>query len=102
MYNVSITARSRILNLGKPKFSKIDVNQQVSLDKRFVARESWLLFHLLGLTGDQDWLNQPVSSWNKCPEYQKLRKFTTKVHVVNDLAERGIKLITDFIEKCKD
>ena len=60
---------------------------------------SWLVFDLLKLTGPQDWLLSPTSVWHLSPEYMKLDIFSSNLVVVNDLAERGIHLATDFINR---
>ena len=43
-----------------------------------------------------------MSEWDQNLDYCKLRQFVSNVHVINDIAERGIKLITDFIGHCHD
>ena len=64
-----------------------------------IEKESWLVFDLLKLSGAQDWLLTPVSDWHLSPDYIKLEKLTRNLVVVNDLAERGIHLATDFIKR---
>ena len=69
----------------------------------FIYLEStWLLFSILGLDIHPEWLQLSVSEWDQNPDYCKLRQFVSNVHVINDIAKRGIKLITDFIGKCHD
>ena len=34
--------------------------------------------------------------------YQRFKKFITKLSVVNDCAERGVKLIQEFVESSHD
>ena len=45
----------------------------------------------------QDWLLTPASTWHLSPSFLKLKEFTTNLVVINDLAERGFHLATDFI-----
>ena len=40
--------------------------------------------------------------WELFADYRKLKNFILNVSVTNDLAERGIKLTTDFLHLCKD
>ena len=35
-------------------------------------------------------------------DYRKFRDFGLNLSVVNDIAEREIKLLSDFIERCRD
>ena len=59
------------------------------------------MFKLLGLEGPQDWLQTPVSLWHLFEEYKKLEEFSNNISVCNDIAERGIHLMTDFIDHCE-
>ena len=66
----------------------------------FVTERSWLLFDLLGLDGVQEWLQTPPTMWEMFDDYRKLKDYVVNVCVVNDLAERGMHLITEFAGKC--
>ncbi|KZS02306.1 Uncharacterized protein APZ42_000705 [Daphnia magna] len=86
---------------GKPKFPKInsagtiiDYPNQLTT---FLGPRSWLLFSLLNL-GDEcfDWMYTPVDSWKNMAGYKKIEKIVRSFEVVNDCAERAIKLISDF------
>ena len=88
------------INMGKPEFPYIDFSgQEVKLPDLadFVTSDSWLIFDKLGLLGSQDWLTIPPSLWNNFQEYRKFREFVQNVSVCNDIAERGVSLITTFI-----
>ena len=65
----------------------------------FVSSDSWLVFDLLDLTGSQDWLTIPPSLWSNFQEFRKLKEFSENISVCNDIAERGVSLITSFINK---
>ena len=67
-----------------------------------MSGESWFLFDLLGLSSEQEWMQAPVDVWEVFEDYRKLKEFVTTVSVTNDLAERGIKLMSDFISMSKD
>lgn len=43
-----------------------------------------------------DWLQVPVIFWEKMSGYMKLKEIVSAFEVVNDCAERAIKMITDF------
>ena len=65
----------------------------------FVSSDSWLVFDKLGLTGSQDWLTIPPNLWSNFQEFRKLKEFSENISVCNDIAERGVALITSFINK---
>ena len=48
------------------------------------------------------WLKEPVESWMNYTSYNRMRLFFTKLEVVNDGAERTIRLIQDFVNSVQD
>ena len=61
-----------------------------------IDERSWMLFkehHVCG-TG---WLTLPAEVWKEDEEFLKLKQFATCLKVTNDVAERGIMLMQDFI-----
>ena len=46
-------------------------------------------------------LSKPVSTWNSDPEYTLAVETVKNIRVVNDSAERGVKLTSDFIKSAK-
>ena len=88
--------------MGKPDFPVIDWSNHVLARPHLaslVTPNSWLIFNMLGLDGPQDWLQMPCTMWPVFSEYRKFSAFATNLPVTNDLAERGIHLITQFINK---
>ena len=86
---------------GKPKFPKInnigtivDYSNQLTT---FIRPRSWLLVSLMNL-GDEcfDWMYTPVDFWENMAGYKEIEKIVRSLEVVNDCAERAIKLISDF------
>ena len=45
---------------------------------------------------DDNWLEQPVGSWEDSEDYKTAEKFVHTVKTTNDLAERAIKTATDY------
>ena len=87
---------------GKPEFPVIDWSgDEIKLPplSSFVSHKSWLVFDLLNLKGTQDWLTVPASLWDKFREYRELNDFASNLTVKNDIAERGIAMVTEFINK---
>ena len=62
-----------------------------------VTPTSWFIFHKLDISGS--FLELPVCEWENDPEFQRLDSYVSTVKVVNDIAERGIKLCTEVIRK---
>ena len=67
-----------------------------------VNPNSWLILQLLNLQGSQDWLLTPCSMWQLFGDYRKLEEFSVNLPVTNDLAERGVALISQFVYKVED
>ena len=55
---------------------------------------SWFPFCLLILSFE--WLESPPSQWEKDPDYKVMEKFAKTVKLVNDVAERGVKMADDY------
>ena len=51
---------------------------------------------------DYDWLSEPVTTWNMSSSFQEMESFVKTVKVVNDAAERGIKLHSDYVATLAD
>ena len=77
--------------LEKPKFPTITSNTKL-LD--LVNQDSFMFFDILQLPWD--WLKVTPQDWENFPSYQEARTFVRTCKVVNDAAERGIKLVTDY------
>ena len=91
----------QVVKTGKPTFPILAHGATMTRNQmsELVGPESWLLFDLLHLNGPSDWLLSPASQWHLSPDYMELDIFTNNLVVVNDLAERGIHLATDFINR---
>ena len=57
------------------------------------------MFDLLNLKGTQDLLTVPASLWDKFREYRDLKEFASNLVVKNDIAEQGIAMVTEFLNK---
>ena len=51
---------------------------------------------------DGDFLDKPVFEWARDSSNQKLKDFISKISVVNDVSERGVKLIQEFVNSAQD
>ena len=77
---------------GKPVLPNLEANTEL-VD--LVGENSHFLFHVLKL--DTNWLGQNVPEWELDEDFVKAKDFVSSVKVVNDPAERGIKLCQDFL-----
>ncbi|KAF0311132.1 hypothetical protein FJT64_018018 [Amphibalanus amphitrite] len=77
--------------LGVPDFPDVDEGTEL-VD----LPNSCTLFMLLE-TGTS-WLQSGPETWSEDPDYQETTAFVTTVKVTNDVAERGVKLVTDYME----
>ena len=87
---------------GKPEFPVLDWRNETLRRPRLsslITPVSWLIFDILDLSGPQDWLQLPSHMWSMFSEYRKIVEFATNLPVVNDLAERGCHMITEYINK---
>ncbi|KAG8198493.1 hypothetical protein JTE90_017359 [Oedothorax gibbosus] len=82
---------------GKPKFpTTITLSTTLS---SLVGRDSWFIFHLLKL--DSKFLTEDIEMWPECASYQEAAIKLQSLNVVNDCAERGVKLSSDFLAASK-
>ena len=79
------------LELGVPYLPDVEENTQL-VD--LFWPNSWTLFMLI--KSGTSWLQNGPETWSEDPGYQETTTFVTTVKVTNDVAERGVKLITDY------
>lgn len=89
------TPRPATFRPGKPKMPSLDDPSSRFLHQ-LIGPRSWLLFGLLGLGDDQRWMLADPEEWHLHPDYCRAEDFVQNLEVVNDCAERGIKMISDF------
>ncbi len=82
---------------GKPKFPE-DINLNTSLVD-LLSPDSWFIFHVLKL--QPDFLTKDVQDWSKMDSYKASLDNLQAINIVNDGAERGIKLSNDFLSAAK-
>ena len=82
---------------GKPMFPEVKKNSLNLVE--FVGPSSWHFFTLLKI--DYRFLDTPVDEWQSSPLYETACKIVKNIRTVNDLAERGVKLASDFLSVSK-
>ena len=84
---------------GKPDFCKIPESMKQSTTLAdLVKPESWFTFELLQI--DHSFLTD-VESWPDSAAYQRSLSNIQGLNVINDCAERGVKLSSGFLEAAK-
>ena len=59
-----------------------------------MGSNSYLLFNILGV--DCKWLQKDPKDWKEDMEFQQAEQFVRTVKTVNDCAERGVKMISEY------
>ena len=64
-----------------------------------MGENSWFIFSLLNLTklNDKLWLNSPAPLWEYIEQFKIFSQFVSNLAVVNDVSERSIKVVSDFV-----
>ena len=62
-----------------------------------IGLESYLLFEIS--TVSIEWLLKPVLSWPALKDFQVADAYVKSLKVVNDIAERGVELMSDYANK---
>ena len=81
---------------GKPIFPVLD---STSTLRSLIGPDSWYLFQLLNI--DTSFFNEPVKEWNSSEAYLYSKNIVQRLNVVNDCAERSVKIASDFAETAK-
>lgn len=85
------------MGFGKPVFPTTISPTTTLAD--LVGADSWFFFEILQL--DPAFLAEDVDAWSESAAYQCSLKNLQAVNVVNDCAERGVKLSSDFLSTAK-
>ena len=92
-----------VFEKGKPTLDALQIDKKVPTLASLVKPRSWLMFSLLNMTEDElAWLKLDVSLWSTDAGFMRFSDFVKGLNVVNDPAERSIKLIQEFINTCQD
>ena len=91
---------ARLLSFEKPE-ARLDLPEYPTVTESselwdLVQPHSWDFFTILRVKAD--WLTWPLDNREESEDFRKARQFVTTVKVVNDAAERGIKLASDNVK----
>ena len=67
--------------------------------KEFIGIDFWYLFKVLKI--DTAFFTLPVDEWDKNECFKGACKLINNIHVVNDSAESGVKLVSHFLCRVK-
>lgn len=65
----------------------------------FIGADSWLFFDITSIS--PAFLHKPVEEWTNDPSWVRGKSIVDAFSVVNDAAERGVKLTADFLSAAK-
>ena len=82
---------------GKPMFPSVPKDNANLSD--FIGPDSRFFFRVLNIKSD--FLLESVEDWPKNTSYIQGKNIVESLHVVNDAAERGVKLCADFLNVAK-
>lgn len=83
---------------GKPVFpAEISTSTELA---DLVTADSWFLFHVLEL--DADFLALDVAAWPESESFRASLNNVAALNVVNDCAERGVKMGSDFLQSARN
>jgi len=77
----------------KPRFPKLPSDIFRDLDF-YIGDDLWAFFNILRI--NTSFLKEPAETWNNNKAYQNAQLVVDNIKVVNDSAERGVKLVQDF------
>ena len=87
------TKNTKTQKLGKPKFPRIGPNTQLH---DLLTKESLEFFSIIKV--DDNWLEQPVDSWEDSEDFITAKMFVHNVKTTNNLEERAIKMATEYAQ----
>ena len=56
---------------------------------------------MLELNGSQDWMTIPANLWENFVDFKKIKEIAENLSVCNDIAERGVALISSYINRAQ-
>ena len=87
------------LGNGRPKMPEMPLEGKTECLSRFVGASSWSFLKKIGTNGE--FLAKSAETWFNDPEYIKMKEVVDNLQVVNDAAERGVKLCSDQLKSAK-
>ena len=79
-------------DLGKPNFPQLEPKTNLP---DLIGPLSWTIFEVLNV--ETEFLTVSPDKWMDYPGYVECYTFVRNMKVINDTAERGVKLISEFL-----
>jgi len=86
------------LDLANQHFQPVDITESTTLAD-LVGPDSWYMMHILQL--DISFLEKDVASWPGCAAFLTSSASVLSLNVINDCAEHGVKLSSDFLASAR-
>ena len=89
-------------------YTKVEIRQVIEQEHRpnlatFITTQSTIIFKILKIEKESlEWLRLPPNLWHLISGFRKFEEFVKNVPVVNDAAERNVKLIQDYVGSSRD
>ena len=84
--------------IGYPNHPKLPRTKKKRLEMCLsdsVGTGSLYMFDIMGFK--KDWLRKPIHLWKDDSDYMEMKNYVKNLLVCNDPAERGVKLVSEFI-----
>ena len=85
--------------IGAPEFPALPKTKKKGLEmcvSDSVGHGSLFMFDVLGFK--KDWLKKPMHTWKTDESYLEMEEYVRTLLVCNDSAERGIKLVSEYVD----
>ena len=89
------TPKPKAFGQGRPIFPK-EITEETSLSD-LIGPQSHVIFDLLRVSST--WLESPVVTWGSNKSYVRGQNVIKNMKVTNDVAERSVKMMSDFADK---
>merc|ERR1712002_786088 len=84
---------------GKPKCPKVPRTGPIDLTM-FVGDDSWSFFEIMKIKAE-GFIKKPVEEWLLHEDYERAKCIINNLSVVNESAERSVKLVSDFLTSAR-
>ena len=99
MINRQVCSKRFGSGYGKPKCPKVPRTGPIDLTM-FVGDDSWSLFEIIKINAE-GFITKPIEDCPLNDEYTRAKSIVENLCVVNDAAERSVKLVCAFIYRAR-
>ena len=95
MINRQVCSKRFGSGYGKPKCPKVPRTGPIDLTT-FVEDDSWSFFEIMKINAE-GFITKPIEEWPLYEEFTRAKSIVENLCVVNDTAERSVRLVSDFL-----